>query len=154
MITLLSKIWVINKSILEKTELCESLEAELEELKAEINGHVVKSKHSENEIVELNKRRDLAKTEILHLNTKIEMLSSMITSTDTSKSHELENINDEKIQELSNKIQKLEKTLTHNSNLLIRVNKSIVDVYKDFINLLIQAEESNSKSKNIAHSIN
>ena len=141
------------KDLIEKTDLCNNLEITIDELKLEINQYLEKEKNSEKEIIELNRRRDLAKTEILSLNSKLEMLSSKISSTDTSKSIDLDHLNDEKLQELNSKIEKLQKVLTHNSNLMIRINKSVVDVYKDFINLLIQAEESNSSSKKLFYDL-
>lgn len=154
MITYSKLIWSINKAVSEQGETVSSLEdkiLKLEKIKTELlMGEQLHTKRIE----ELEKQKKAATKEIMLLNSKLQKLSSKVTSfTDISHNDDNSMIEEAKTPETPDSENQFEKAFQKSSRLLNRLKKSIEEIYKDFINLLIHAEETNSSCKKLVYDL-
>lgn len=137
----------------EQEEKSANLEAKVLKLEKQKTELLIANKDSEKQIVDLQKRRDAAKHEILNLNSKLQKLSTKMTTTDASQNHGDEILEEPRSESNSEDAKEFEKAYNKSWKLLNKLLKGIEEIYKDFINLLIHAEETNSSCKKLVYDL-
>lgn len=143
------------KALSAKEDQLSNLEKQMIELKKDKTELLIVNKNYEKEIKDLTKRRNAAKMEIMNLNKRLEKMSTKISTSDLSfhndpfdKSEEVKNT-----EEIEKQLKVAEHNFSRSLRILTKLKKSIEDIYKEYINLLIHAEETNSSCKKLVYDI-
>ena len=142
------------KSISEKEEQIQNLDNQVLKIHKEKTELLIKNNNQEKEISNLEKRRNAAKMEIISLNKKLDKISSKMSDSNIPGSNrEYEKAEDAKSEHAHELQLEAEKNFSRSLRILTRLKKRIENIYKEYINLLIHAEETNSSAKKLVYHI-